>query len=242
MSLALLGFAVTVVSWLTGFSIGYLGFSPILLIALISVLWWRDVIREAAGGYHTTTVQRGLLIGFLLFLLSEIMLFFSFFWAFFNSSLSPGVEIGAVWPPVGIHAIDPWSLPLLGTCVLLASGFTVTAAHHAIVGGNKYSAIISLAFTVILGALFVFLQANEYYYSGFTIADSVFGSAFYMTTGLHGLHVIAGTIFLTVGLVRLFRDSFTSEHHLGVEFSIYYWHLVDVVWLFVFLFYYCWGV
>lgn len=126
--------------------------------------------------------------------------------------------------PVGIHAIDPWSLPLLGTCILLASGFTVTAAHHAIIACNKYSAIINLTFTVILGALFVFLQANEYYYSSFTIADSVFGSAFYMLTGLHGLHIIVGTLFLFVGLYRLIKDSFTSEHHLVIEFSVIYWH------------------
>jgi cytochrome c oxidase subunit 3 len=234
MSLAILGFAVSVVSWLTGFSTGYLGFAPIALIILISFLWFRDIIREAAGGYHTSAVQRGLLIGFLLFLVSEIMLFFSFFWSFLDFSLSPGVEIGASWPPVGITAIDPWALPLLGTCVLLASGFTVTAAHHAIVAGNKYSAIISLFFTVILGFAFVILQGTEYYFAPFAITDSAFGSVFFMTTGLHGLHVFCGALFLLVGLIRLFRENFTSEHHLGIEFAIFYWHLVDVVWLLVF--------
>lgn len=143
--------------------------------------------------------------------------------------------------PVGIHAVDPWSLPLLGSCILLASGFTVTACHHAIVAGNKFSAIISLIFTVALGFFFVFLQYNEYFFSQFTIADSVFGSIFFCLTGLHGLHVICGALFLLVGLIRLFRDSITSEHHLGIEFAIYYWHLVDIIWLFVFLVIYCWG-
>lgn len=225
MSLALLGFAVTIVSWLTGFQQSFLSFSSIALIGLISILWWRDVIREAKGGYHTAIVQRGLLIGFLLFLLSEIMQFFSFFWSFFHSSLSPGVELGSSWPPVGLHAVNPWAIPLLGSCILLASGFTVTACHHAVVAGNKFSAIISLIFTVALGALFIFVQYNEYSYSQFTIADSIFGSVFFMLTGLHAIHVIGGTLFLAVGQIRLFKDHFTLEHHLGLEFAIYYWHL-----------------
>ncbi|KAJ1566184.1 Cytochrome c oxidase subunit 3 [Nowakowskiella sp. JEL0078] len=231
MSLALLSFAVTVVGWLTGFTQSIFSFIPFALIILISILWWRDVIREAKGGYHTVIVQRGLLIGFLLFLLSEIMLFVSFFWAFFNSALSPAIELGATWPPTEIYAISPWAVPLLGSCILLASGFTVTACHHAVVAGNKFSAIISLLFTVALGALFVFLQYNEYNFAQYTIADSAFGTTFYSLTGLHGIHVIIGVLFLFVGLIRLFRDEFTSEHHFGLEASIYYWHLVDVVWL-----------
>ena len=169
------------------------------------------------------------------------MLFFSFFWSYFHSSLVPSVELGLVWPPLGINAVSPWGLPLLGSIILLASGFLVTLSHHALILGNKNLSITHLILTIILGLLFVYLQSSEYYYSEFTISDSVFGSVFYMTTGLHALHVIIGVIFLFVQLIRLIFDHFTLEHHLGYEFAIFYWHLVDIVWLFVFLTYYWWG-
>jgi cytochrome c oxidase subunit 3 len=213
----------------------------IVTILMISFQWWRDVIREAKGGYHTTRVQKGILIGFLLFLLSEIMLFVSFFWAFFHSSLSPSIELGAYWPPEGINAVNPWAIPLLGSTVLLASGFILTLGHHALILGDKNLTIIMMIFTVLLGALFIFLQYNEYYYGEFTIADSVYGSVFYMTTGLHAIHVIVGVLFLLISLIRINLDHYTTEHHIGFEFAIYYWHLVDVVWLLVFLIYYWWG-
>jgi len=183
-------------------------------LSLILFVWWRDVIRESKGGYHTTRVQRGILIGFILFLLSEIMLFVSLFWAFFHSSLSPNIEL-AVWPPVAVNALDSWAIPLLGSTVLLASGFILTLGHHALILGNKTLCLLSFIYTVLFGALFLFLQLNEYLNSEFTIADSVFGSVFYMTTGLHAIHVIAGVLFLTVATVRIAKDSYTSEHHLG---------------------------
>lgn len=212
-----------------------------VMTLLVFICWWRDVLREASGGKHTKLVQQGLTIGLLQFLVSEIMLFFSFFWAFFHSSLSPNIELGADWPPEDINPIDPWSIPLQGTCVLQSSGFTVTLAHHAIRSGNKDLTLLSLAITVIQGAYFVYLQFGEYSNSEFTFSDSVYGSAFYMTTGLHGIHVIVGTQFLQVCLIRLIRDFYTSEHHQGFEFAIFYWHLVDLVWFFVFFSYYWWG-
>lgn len=239
MSVAVLSGALGMVSWLTHYPT-YLVSSQVLII-FIAILWWRDVIREAKGGYHTTLVQRGIQIGFLLFLASEVMLFFSFFWAFGHSSLSPTLELGGVWPPVGINAVNPWGIPLLGTCVLLASGFVLTLGHHGLVQGNKDLTLISFFFTVLLGAFFLFLQANEYYYGEFTIADSVFGSVFYCTTGLHAQHVIIGVLFQTICLIRIYFDSFTTEHHLSAEFAIYYWHQVDVIWILVFLMYYYWG-
>lgn len=239
MSIAVLSFAIGQVGWLGHYSFNLL--PQLAVIILIAFQWWRDVIREAKGGFHTTLVQRGILLGFLLFLLSEIMLFVSFFWSFFHSSLAPAMELGATWPPVGINAVNPWGIPLLGSCVLLASGFVLTLGHHATILGNKDIVLISLFFTVLQGAFFLFLQYNEYYYGEFTIADSVFGSVFYMTTGQHAQHVIAGALFLFVCLVRTFQDSYTTEHHLGLEFAIYYWHLVDVVWLLVFQVYYYWG-
>nr|QCQ69096.1 cytochrome c oxidase subunit 3 [Powellomyces hirtus] len=239
MSMALLTAALGLVSWLGHYSTN-LG-PALFVIILIALQWWRDVIREAKGGYHTTIVQRGLLIGFILFLMSEIMLFMSFFWAFFHSSLAPAVELGSTWPPVGIQAVDPWGIPLLGSCILLASGFVLTLGHHAFFLGNKDLVLVSMFFTVILGGLFLLLQFNEYYYSTFTLSDSVFGSVFYCTTGLHALHVIIGVLFLAVCLVRIYFDSFTTEHALGLDFAIWYWHLVDIIWLIVFLVFYYWG-
>ena len=213
----------------------------LLLILLIAYQWWRDVIREAKAGYHTQKVQKGILIGFLLFLISEIMLFSSFFWAFFHSSLAPSIELGVQWPPLGINAVNTWSIPLLGSTVLVASGFILTIAHHALVNGNKILALWMTAFTVIFGAMFLYLQFNEYLYGEVTIADSVYGSVFYMTTGLHALHVIVGVLFLFISYIRILFDHFSTEHHIGFEFAIYYWHLVDVVWLLVFIIYYWWG-
>ena len=239
MSIAVLTAAIGLVGWLGHFSTNLVPAQ--LVIIQVAFQWWRDVIREAKGGYHTTLVQRGILIGFILFLLSEIMLFMSFFWAFFHSSLAPAVELGCTWPPVGILAVDPWGIPLLGSCILLASGFVQTLGHHAFFLGNKDLVLVSMFFTVLLGALFLFLQFNEYYYSTFTLSDSVFGSVFFMTTGLHALHVIIGVQFLTVCMIRVYFDSFTTEHALGLDFAIYYWHLVDVVWLLVFLVFYYWG-
>lgn len=239
LSITLLSAAMSMVNWLTHNTTALL--LQILIILLISYQWWRDVVREARAGYHTSVVQKGILIGFLLFLLSEIMLFFSFFWAFFHSSLAPSVELGAYWPPIGISAVNPWAIPLLGSTVLLASGFILTLGHHSLILGNKNLTLISMIYTVLLGALFLFLQYNEYYYGEFTISDSVYGSVFYMTTGLHALHVIVGVLFLAIATIRIYLDQYTTEHHLGFEFAIYYWHLVDVVWLLVFLIYYWWG-
>lgn len=213
----------------------------VILLLLIVFQWFRDIVRESMSGHHTILVQKGILLGFLLFLVSEIMLFFSFFWSYFHSSLVPTIELALIWPPLGINAVSPWGLPLLGSIILLASGFLVTLSHHALILGNKNLSITHLILTIILGLFFIYLQSTEYYYSEFTISDSVFGSVFYMTTGLHALHVIIGVIFLFVQLIRLMFDHFTLEHHLGYEFAIFYWHLVDIVWLFVFLTYYWWG-
>lgn len=239
MAMTLLTTAQCIVSQQTHMEV-YLSLS-FQVIGVIAFQWWRDVIREAKGGYHTKAVQQGIQIGFQLFQISEIMLFASFFWAFFHSSLAPSVELGATWPPVGVNAVNPWAIPLLGSTVLLGSGFVLTLSHHAAIAGKKDLSLVNQQITILLGVLFLVLQYNEYYYGEFTIADSVFGSVFYSTTGLHGLHVIAGVSFLLVGMIRLLIDDFTTEHHLGFEFAIWYWHQVDVVWLAVFFIYYVWG-
>jgi cytochrome c oxidase subunit 3 len=189
-------------------------------IVLVSCLiaWLKDVIRESTfQGFHTKRALAGLKMGFLLFIVSEALLFFSFFWAFFHSSLSPAIEIGAMWPPLGINALNPFSVPLLNTAILLSSGATVTWAHHSIVKGDKTEAVRGLSLTVFLGLIFTALQAFEYVEAPFCIADSVYGSIFFVATGFHGFHVIVGTIFLLICLIRLINSHFTRSHHFGFE-------------------------
>lgn len=222
-----------------GFYLFLIGF---ISLVNVSFFWWRDVIREATfQGHHTTSVQTGLSIGMLLFILSEIMFFFAFFWAFFASSLSPSLDVGGIWPPPGIDVLNPWEVPLLNTVVLLLSGVTCTWSHNAIVIGNRSSAIISISLTIFLGAFFTLLQAIEYYEASFTMSDGIYGSVFFLATGFHGFHVLIGSTFLFVCFIRLYKHHFTTEHHFGFESAAWYWHFVDVVWLFLFVSIYWWG-
>ena len=204
--------------------------------------WFRDIISEGTYiGNHTLAVQRGLNMGVALFIVSEALFFVAIFWAFFHSALSPTVELGAMWPPMGIEAINPFELPLLNTVILLSSGVTVTYAHHSLIQGNRKGALYGLISTIILAIIFTGFQGIEYSVSSFTITDGAYGSCFYFGTGFHGLHVIIGTIFLAVGFWRLLAYHLTENHHLGLEAGILYWHFVDVVWLFLFLSVYYWG-
>lgn len=218
-----------------------------LKLAFISVIasmafWWRDVISEGTYlGNHTLAVQRGLNMGVALFIVSEALFFLAIFWAFFHSALSPTVELGAQWPPMGIEAINPFELPLLNTVILLSSGVTVTYAHHSLIQGNRSGALYGLVATVILAIVFTLFQGVEYTVSSFTISDGAFGSCFYFSTGFHGLHVLIGTAFIAVGLWRVLAYHVTDNHHLGLESAILYWHFVDVVWLFLFVSIYYWG-
>jgi cytochrome c oxidase subunit 3 len=225
----------------------FIGGERLFLTGLIIILytmytWWRDVIREATfEEQHTFAVQRGLRLGILLFIVSEIMFFFAFFWTFFHSSLAPVFNIGGVWPPKEIEPIITLGVPLTNTFFLLSSGATVTWAHHAIIVRAKRQAIIALIFTLILAVLFTSLQVLEYIESSFSISDSIFGSCFFMATGFHGFHVFIGTLSLFVSLVRIVVNHFTSTHHFGFESAAWYWHFVDVVWLFLFISVYWWG-
>ena len=223
------------------FSSNFLLLAFILLISSMS-LWWRDVIAEGTYlGNHTLAVQRGLNMGVALFIVSEALFFLAIFWAFFHSALSPTVELGAQWPPMGIEAINPFELPLLNTVILLSSGVTVTYAHHSLIQGNRSGTLYGLVATVLLAVIFTGFQAVEYNVSSFTISDGAFGSCFYFGTGFHGLHVMIGTAFIAVGLWRVLAYHSTDNHHLGLESSILYWHFVDVVWLFLFVSIYYWG-
>nr|UFZ13796.1 cytochrome c oxidase subunit III [Anachauliodes laboissierei] len=213
------------------------------LITLLTMYqWWRDIIREGTfQGHHTLIVTTGLRWGMILFIISEVFFFISFFWAFFHSSLSPSIELGAVWPPTGITPFNPLQIPLLNTAILLTSGVTVTWAHHSLMEDNYTQTIQGLFFTVILGLYFTMLQAYEYIEASFTIADAVYGSTFFIATGFHGLHVIIGTTFLLVCLIRQINCHFSSNHHFGFEAAAWYWHFVDVVWLFLYISIYWWG-
>ena len=205
-------------------------------------LWFRDIIAEATYlGHHTLAVQRGLNLGVGLFIVSEALFFLAIFWAFFQIALSPTIELGAKWPPLGIDSINPFELPLLNTVLLLSSGVTVTYAHHSLIQGNRNAGLQGLVYTVILAGIFTALQGVEYTVSSFTISDGTYSSCFYFGTGFHGLHVIIGTAFLSVGLWRLLAYHLTENHHLGYESAILYWHFVDVVWLFLFISVYWWG-
>lgn len=214
----------------------------IFITILIIYQWWRDVVREGTiQGLHTFKVTLGLRWGIILFIISEVFFFISFFWGFFHRRLSPAVDIGILWPPKGIIPFNPVQIPLLNTLILLTSGITVTWAHHALIENNYKQGIQGLGLTVLLGLYFTALQAYEYYEAPFTIADAVYGSSFFMATGFHGLHVIIGSTFLLVCLIRHSLNHFSSIHHFGFEAAAWYWHFVDVVWLFLYISIYWWG-
>ena len=211
--------------------------------------WWRDVTHEAEHGDHTRVVQISHRYGMILFIASEVMFFVAWFWAYFNVALFPADHVqiartellGGVWPPKGIETFDPWHLPLLNTLILLTSGTTVTWAHHALLEGDRDGLKKGLLLTIILGVLFTCVQAYEYSHAAFNFKGNIYGATFFMATGFHGAHVIIGTIFLTVCLFRAYAGQFTSKQHLGFEFAAWYWHFVDVVWLFLFACIYVWG-
>ena len=231
------------VMWMHGYINGFtVLFMGQLLILSCMYVWWRDVVREATfEGQHTALVQTGMRTGVILFIVSEVMFFLGFFWAFFHSSLAPMPDIGGVWPPVGIDPLSPWEVPLLNTVILLSSGATVTYAHHAILAGDRKNSLLGLIYTIVLAAIFTALQGYEYLEAPFTIADSVYGACFFMATGFHGAHVLIGTIFLFVCLMRLVFHHFTAEHHFGLEAAIFYWHFLDVVCVLLFVAIYWWG-
>lgn len=221
---------------------------PWLLLAGLALLlytfysWWRDVVRESRSGVYTDTVRHGLRVGVLLFIASEVMFFFAFFWAFFDATM-PAFSRTAheVWPPEGVVPFETWGLPFFNTLILLTSGATVTAAHHAIREGEQQKMVFWTGLTVLLGIVFLFFQMYEYTHATFGFRDGIYSSTFYMATGFHGFHVFVGVCFLAVCFFRARARHFTAEHHVGFEAAAWYWHFVDVVWLVLFVFIYWWG-
>ncbi len=224
-------------------------FLGLLVVLYTMFAWWSDTIREAHGGDHTKVVSLHLRYGMIMFIASEVMFFVAWFWAFFDASLFAGevgqvarVEhTGGVWPPAGLHVLDPLHLPLFNTITLLLSGTTVTWAHHALMNNDRKGLIAGLSLTIILGIIFTSVQAYEYAMAPFDFAGSIYGSTFFMATGFHGFHVLIGTIFLIVCLVRSMMGHFTPQQHFGFEAAAWYWHFVDVVWLFLFFAVYVWA-
>ncbi len=247
--------AIGAVVWMHG------GTSAILLLGLAGVLytmfmWWRDVIKEAHKGDHTAVVGLHLRYGMLMFIASEVMFFVAWFWAFFDASLFTDEPIqaarvaatGGVWPPTGIEVFNPWHLPLVNTLILLTSGTTVTWAHHALLNNDRNGLKWGLLLTIILGLFFTLIQAYEYAHAAFAFnrddasgTGNIYSSTFFMATGFHGFHVIIGTLFLIVCFFRALKGHFTPKQHFGFEAAAWYWHFVDVVWLFLFACIYIWG-
>jgi cytochrome c oxidase subunit 3 len=229
----------------------------ICIAGLIGVLavaysWWRDVVHESRAGDHTPIVQLHLRYGMILFIASEVMFFVAWFWAWFSNALFPSAvdSIGAQWPPKGMEVLDPFSFPLLNTLILLCSGTTVTWAHHSLINGDRKGLKLGLLLTIGLGLIFTCVQAYEYIHAPFSFSlanateenpANVYTSAFFMATGFHGVHVIIGTIFLIVCYFRAVKGDFTPQKHFGFEAAAWYWHFVDVVWLFLFVSIYIWG-
>ena len=242
MSFSLLILTISAVMYMHGFPYGgeLLSLGTLLTVTGMA-FWFNDVVKESTYlGHHTEQVKRGITIGIALFIISEVMAFLSIFWAYFHSSLAPAVEIGGSWPPLGITTLDPLAIPLLNTILLLSSGAFITYAHHALIKGNRRSAILGTLLTIIFAILFTGLQYYEYQEASFTIADSVFGSAFFCSTGLHGFHVIVGTLFIGVQGYRLLQHHLTKSHHIGMEGAILYWHFVDFVWIILYACVYLW--
>lgn len=219
-----------------------------------AMAWFSCILVESGQGYHTKKVQEGLRMGMLLFILSEVMLFFAFFWGFFHVSLVPSVNVGNIWPPVDTQPLNIWGLPLVNTLLLLTSGVTITLGHAQLVRGNMAAFSWQLALTILLGVVFLFCQAYEYQYGIlFSFQDNIYGSIFFLTTGFHGMHVTIGTMFLIYCAARHLHTvrtnagevkssyALTPGHHFGFEAAAWYWHFVDVVWLFLFLSIYWWG-
>lgn len=215
----------------------------VVLLIMISFQWWRDVIREALyEGYRSTKINTTIGLGIIFFIVSEIWFFISFFWSYFYYRLSPDLNIGIIWPPYGVIPIRFMDIPLLNTLTLLTSGFFVTWSHHRLINSKYNESAVSLGIAIIAGGYFVIIQAYEYLNSNFRFNDRVFGNRFFILTGFHGIHVIVGLIFIAVRLMRIIKSQFSPRIFHGYEYSIWYWHFVDLVWLFLYTFIYWWGM
>lgn len=240
-SISVFTLIVSVVLWFQFKISVFILLTAVLITVSLMFIWWRDVIRESLLGFHTRKLEFSIRYGVILFIVSEVFFFVSFFWGFYDAALSPTVELGMVWPPKGILPLEVYSIPLLNTVILLSSGVTITWAHHSLTNNLFFSALFSLGFTLVLGFYFLYMQYEEYRERAFAISDRIYGTTFFVRTGFHGLHVIIGTTYLTYVFILIVRGVLLSSHHFSFEAAAWYWHFVDVVWLFLYLSIYWWG-
>nr|AZL93404.1 cytochrome c oxidase subunit 3 [Habroteleia persimilis] len=225
------------------FKMFYMMYLNFIILFMILLQWWRDTIRESSfQGFHSMNTMEGLKMGMILFIISEIFFFLSFFWAYFHMFFSPSIEIGNQWPPIfmKLMLINPYNLPMLNTIILISSGMFLTMAHFSLLKKNFLITNYMMLLTIIFGLIFSIIQIFEYYNSLFTLNMSNYGSMFFMMTGFHGLHVLIGTMFIIITYMRINKIHMSNIHHLSFEMSAWYWHFVDVIWLFLFLFIYWW--
>ncbi|KAF3419749.1 cytochrome c oxidase subunit 3 (mitochondrion) [Frieseomelitta varia] len=238
MSLNLMNLFISIVLWIN-FKFLLLMIIMFMNLIMIKILWFRDIIRESTFmGYHTFYIKIMLKFSMIMFIISELFFFISFFWTFFHSSISPSIEINMIWPPKMIKVFNYMEIPLLNTFTLITSGFYITLSHLYFLNNFFYKSMKALLSTILMGLYFSMIQMFEYMNSYFCINDSIYGSIFFLSTGFHGIHVLVGTIMLIVSFIRMYKFHFSLIHHINFELSIWYWHFVDVIWLFLYLFYY----
>nr|DBA43577.1 TPA_asm: COX3 [Bombus fervidus] len=237
-SMSLMNFLLSIIIWIYMNNLIMMNYNLIILIMSV-FMWFRDIVRESTfQGMHSMYVMKMLKFSMIMFIISELFFFISFFWTFFHNSISPSIEINSMWPPKMIKFFNPFEIPLLNSIILIMSGFTVTLSHYNTLNNKFKSSVYMLLMTIILGFYFNIMQVFEYYNSYFCINDSIYGSIFFLSTGFHGMHVLIGTLMLLYSLIRMMNNHFSSIHHINYEFSIWYWHFVDVIWLFIYMFYY----
>ena len=241
LSLSIFRFLVRFFLWVNLFVSIYFPLLSLIRLLLVSLIWWKDLVREGILGFHTFKLDLCFRVGIFLFILSEVFFFVSFFWAFFDSSLVPTCEVGIIWPPKGISVLSPYSVPLLNTLILLSRGVSLTWAHHSIISNKYISFIWRILLTIFLGIYFLYIQYSEYIFTRFSFTDGIYGRTFFLTTGFHGFHVLVGFLFLSWVLFISFKGRFIYNHHFSFEASAWYWHFVDVVWLILFISFYWWG-
>lgn len=241
-SIIILALTLSITNWI---HINYTLYALIILFAIsfCAFSWWRDVTRETNfEGLHPKIVIQGLKLGIIFFISSEVLFFFSFFWGYFQRRISPNIDLGEIWPPLNIQPFDPINIPLLNTLLLLSSGVSITWSHHLLLENHFKITKFALLLTIILGVLFSILQAFEYIEAPFSFSDAVYGRSFFLATGFHGIHVLIGSSFLAICALQINFKNLTFNHTIGFETAAWYWHFVDVVWLFLYVFIYWWGI